>query len=411
MKKYILYLIFPTATLLIILSCSSFPTSFEQIDNSKIRVLDFKYQNRSDTTLVEAAPGDSMRLTAFFAGPRIETIHWEIAYTIAGTKSTWIPSVGGENIFNDIHLLEYHPVENANESHSDATQSVCLDFKIPDSILYHNTSIPDTAFSSLGLTKSQGLTIIDSLTGTSYLKWLKLFYRDTSNGESTRQLIAVAQELTADVGIRAIVNNVYIVESSVTVRYNRHFEKFVPGIFSNHNPRIRWAGIIKSPGKEKTSLNVAAISSKDTLYLLYAQENVEFPGTIVINDTIGIDNNFTYFAVVDSGLCWNNDLRDSATAFHSSGTFFKDRETWYAQWYCEHDSIETAGISSENYAKIPAERVMGMAIGNPITPFYPPSDHRITCATLWVTVFDNFIGERLRPRGSDLIEMPVFFIY
>jgi hypothetical protein len=399
--------------LLILLApaCSNFPTSFEQIDNNKVRVLDFKYQNRSDTTLVEAAPGDSMRLTAFFSGPPIETIRWEIAYSITGTKSNWIPSVESEKIFNDIHPLEYNQVQSNSGTYTNATQIICFDFKIPDSILYNNTTIPDTIFSSLGITKSQGLTIIDSLTGRTYIKWLNLFFRDTSNQESNKRLIAISQELSADIGIRAIVNNVYIVESSVTVRYNRHFEKFVPGIFCNHNPRIRWAGIIKSPGKQKTSLDLTAISTKDTLYLLYANEKVKFPGTIKINDTIAIDNYHSYFAAVDSGFSNGHDLRDSATAFHQSGTFFKDQETWYAQWFCKHDSLETTGISSEKHAKIPAERVMGMAIGNPLTPFYPPLDHKITSATLWVTVFDNFIGERLRPRGSDLVEMKVYFRY
>lgn len=411
MNKCFVYIVAATLLLHILQGCSSFPTSFEQIDTSKIRALDFKYQNRSDTTLVEAAPGDSMRLTAFFSGPPIKTIRWEIAYSITGTKSNWIPSVESEEIFNDVHPLEYHQVQNNSETYNDATQMVCFDFKIPDSILFFNKTIPDTIFSSLGITKSQGLTIIDSLTGASYKKWLNLFFRDTSNLESNKRLIAFAQELSADIGIRAIVNNVYIVESSVTVRYNRHFEKFVPGIFCNHNPQIRWAGIIKSPGKEKTTLDLSTISEMDTLFLLYSQEKVEFPGTIVNTDTISISKNFSYFAAVDSGLSLKHDLRDSATAFHSSGTYFKDQETWYAQWFCKHVSIETVGISPENFVKIPAERVMGMAIGNPITPFYPPLDHRITSATLWVTVFDNFIGERLRPRGSDLVEMKVNFRY
>jgi hypothetical protein len=407
--KLIFELCFPL--LLLGFGCSSFPTSFEQIDTDKIRVLDFKYQNRSDTTLVDAAPGDSMRLTAFFSGPPIETIRWEIAYSVTGTKSNWIPSVESGKIFNDIHPLEYHQVQSSSGTYTNATQTICFDFKIPDSILYHNTTIPDTIFSSLGITKSQGLTVIDSLSGSAHNKWLTLLFRDTSNQESNKRLIGLTQELSADIGIRATVNNVYIVESSITVRYNRHFEKIVNGVFCNHNPQIRWAGIIKSPGKQKTSLDLTATSMKDTLYLLYSKEKVEFPGTIIINDTIAIDNNHSYFAAVDSGLFNGHDLRDSATAFHQSGTFFKDQETWYAQWFCKHDSLETAGISSEKYAKIPAERVMGMAIGNPITPFYPPLDNRITSATLWVTVFDNFIGERLRPRGSDLVEMNVYFRY
>jgi hypothetical protein len=411
MNKSFVYIVAATLLLHILQGCSSFPTSFEQIDTSKIRVLDFKYQNRSDTTLVEAAPGDSMRLTAFFSGPPIETTHWEIAYSITGAKSNWIPSTESEKIFNDVHPLEFHQVQSNSETNTDAARIICFDFKIPDSILYRNTTIPDTIFSSLGITKSQGLTIIDSLTGASYKKWLNIFFRDTSNQESNKRLICLAQGLSVDVGIRALVNNVYIVESSITVRYNRHFEKFVPGIFCNHNPRIRWAGIIKSSGKEKTTFDLSAISEKDTLFLLYSTEKIEFPGIIVTTDTIFINKNFSYFAAVDSGLSLKHDLRDSATAFHSSGTFFKDQETWYAQWFCKHDSTETAGISPENFVKIPSERVMGMAIGNPITPFYPPLDHRITSGTLWVTVFDNFIGERLRPRGSDLVEMKVHFRY
>lgn len=75
MKNAILNFARTISVLLLMPVCSSFPTSFEQIDTSKIRVLDFKYQNRSDTTLVEAAPGDGMRLTAYFSGARIEAIH------------------------------------------------------------------------------------------------------------------------------------------------------------------------------------------------------------------------------------------------------------------------------------------------------------------------------------------------
>jgi hypothetical protein len=90
---------------------------------------------------------------------------------------------------------------------------------------------------------------------------------------------------------------------------------------------------------------------------------------------------------------------------------FCGRETWCAQWFCRHDPVEIHGIDPENQIAIPVTRPMNIAMGKAIESFIPPGDKRITHAALWVQVFDMFIGERCRPRGSSLREFHVYFDY
>jgi len=54
---------------------------------------------------------------------------------------------------------------------------------------------------------------------------------------------------------------------------------------------------------------------------------------------------------------------------------------------------------------------MNVAIGAPVERFIPPADIRITTLDLWVQVFDRYVGERLRPYGSDLEALTIYFKY
>ena len=49
--------------------------------------------------------------------------------------------------------------------------------------------------------------------------------------------------------------------------------------------------------------------------------------------------------------------------------------------------------------------------GNFLDRIYPPLDGRIKKTTLWVQVWDYFLGERNRPIASSLQEVNVVFKY
>ncbi|MBD3317886.1 MAG: hypothetical protein GF344_19040, partial [Chitinivibrionales bacterium] len=70
-------------TALSLVTCSDFPTRYERIENNRVSVLDFVYCNLADTTLAEGAPGDSMKLTAYFSGEQVKNIKWSVSFDVA----------------------------------------------------------------------------------------------------------------------------------------------------------------------------------------------------------------------------------------------------------------------------------------------------------------------------------------
>jgi hypothetical protein len=122
-----------TKLLLIILitliaGCSEFPTSFDRIEKSELRVLDFIYNPP------EAAPGDTVQVKAVFAGKKVylADIDWKISYNL-------INNVYGTDTAFDIVPLPVTPVENY---FSKNTTCISFSFIVPEDIIAKHGQIP-----------------------------------------------------------------------------------------------------------------------------------------------------------------------------------------------------------------------------------------------------------------------------
>jgi hypothetical protein len=64
--------------LLVLVGCTDFPTTYDRIDDDRVRVLDFVYDP------AEAAPGDTVSCTAYFAGIPVDTndISWHVSWNM-----------------------------------------------------------------------------------------------------------------------------------------------------------------------------------------------------------------------------------------------------------------------------------------------------------------------------------------
>lgn len=239
-------LIIIICSVIFLIGCSDFPTKYQRIDTSEYRVLDFVYEP------AEAAPGDTVRVKAIFAGKKITPadIDWKVSFNVVQNR------YGSTDTAFDLKPVNPLPIE----SHfSDKT--TCMEFSIviPSDIMYKSGGIPEN-WSALipsdyqyivpaeyrGLSKSQ---VLDTLGSLLNLNPAILGFLVVAKPELKETIPLFCQFLSVRVRLFADIRNDHLVESDYTVRYNSHF-KAVPGIdvAVNTNPRIDSIGICKVAG-------------------------------------------------------------------------------------------------------------------------------------------------------------------
>jgi hypothetical protein len=251
--------------------------------------------------------------------------------------------------------------------------------------------------------------MLDSLIDKPFSRWLPLL--GTDYNDSVQQFCEmIAQQLTTPIRIIAVVNETYEIYSDLNIRYNRLLNKQIASVKTNNNTCIRWAGLYKVKGSDKTRFNPCEMSPNDTFLCLHTIDSSKMPPYSIFNDTLFIQKGFSYFVAVDSGLQGSMDLRDSGTIILNDKERLSSPETWFTQWFINLDST-TGKIDPKNLPSIPSTRLMNIAFGAPVEQFIPPADHRLRFLDMWVQVFDSYAGERLRPYGSALKALKVNFLY
>ena len=389
--------------------CADWPSRFERIDHDRPRVLDFVYRNLADTTLCEGAPGDTIIVSAYFAGDTVAAIDWEASFNV-------VFDLYFGDTAKDRRTLEQIPVPAhvvLNDSaFSPATQVVHFAFKIPDSIMYMSEGIDDRLFDTLGLDRRalidlvetasgalQGAGDIDSQTLAALVQQLTAGAVDADEISYT----ALLQLLTARIRLFARINGVYRVRSDFSVRYNRRFAA-LPGVTLNRNPRVRFLGVYKVKNPPPVPMTVGTLRPSDTTYVLIArgQPDPAYVGSaqrVLFTDTVTIDTGYSYYLVADSGRYNGVDLRDTAETLRGT----RAPEDIFFAWFYQHDPDEALGVNPNDF--------MITGGNSAVVPLLPPRDERITFARLWVQAWDSFAGEFARPLGSMLYESRITFRY
>ncbi|MBD3391910.1 MAG: hypothetical protein GF418_07570 [Chitinivibrionales bacterium] len=409
----------------LVAGCSNWPTRFERIDQGdRPRVLDFVYVNLQDSSLCEAAPGDSMMLVAYFSGVPIESIKWGVSWNVILS-----PYFG--DAVKSVEQLEYEEVTpDVSGFDTSVTQIRAIRFRVPDDVVAESDGVSEDLLAQQGVEREEIVELLDLMATSDpvqvyqdprFQEFMASFggmSSDSVSADSAALDSALVfmnfflQAMSAPARIFATINDVYKVESDFTVRYNRHLT-WLPGVSVNRNPVIHFMGIHKVKNPAPVRLNVAEMSILDTTYVLFsAGFEIEPRDTLLIGpaycrmDTAGadaailLDTGYTYYVAVDSGIIRGEEMRDDGVT--KNGTI--EPETYFTQWFYQHDSTEMDGVD-------PNDLMIVGSGGRPVQQLLPPLDTGITTATLWVQVYDFSAGEIVRPYGSSLAGADIRFEY
>jgi len=375
MKKLLLSMIIITAAL--IMGCEQFPTSYQRVEDTEIRMLDFIYEP------VDIAPGDTVTLTAIFAGKNVdlnEYIDWYISFNVIRDI------FGSETVLDSTTRLE--PIAPpVTAPFSDNAQAVSFRIPIPNNVILESESIPTRWIEMLppylqnfvppalaAATKTQMINMIESAA--------------EANQHIVNQQIdpLILQLFTAPMRVTARVKSapgrpLHRIVSSHSVRYNSRFES--TGAPINSNPVI-------------DSIVVYKVKGRDLLTFDYKTGKAEATFRLDIEDAIfEVEDGFSYFIEAHT----ENSIDTTITA---DGNRIPEKHI--AHWFFAHDKDEIAGVRHTDFMDFRS------FMGNQWS-LVPPKNRRLEKFTLWVTVHDEALNERMRPMGSTLKEISGRFVY
>lgn len=404
------------------LGCSDWPTSREKVQEPYLTTMSFVLKNTIDRSFSEGAPGDTMELHAYFSGTPVTDIEWSVSYNV------YKDLYGSSKAFDIQELSDSLVINGDDGEFTSATDVWAIKIPIPEDIFNISSSVDEDILAKLGIDKSLFLYAIDFIKERDVDS---LFANPPDPSDSLATLVydnitklissvkddfyKIIQAFTVPVRVYAKINGIYNVRTDFAVRYNRFFDNhnYFKKIFVNHNPEVNYMVVHKFKKDPYPDFSESKFTDQDTSYILFLRDSVyinDIPGeNKIFNDTIMIDSGYSYYVSVDSGFVAGAFQKDSATSL------LEDKETkeegsvslenYYTHWYYEMDKEETELVPNyKDYMVINSS-------GNFMDNLYPPLDTRITKATLWVQIYDYFIGELLRVSGNGIHETSIYFKY
>jgi len=394
--KNVLLMTLTTAAILIIAGCEQFTTSYQRIDDGEFRMLDFIYEP------ADASPGDTVTLTAIFAGKKtvdlLGDIDWGISFNVMR-----------DLLFGSVTVVDSMPLNAAAESFdtvfSPKTRAVKFRIPIPKDIMLTSKQIPDQWTDALpdqlisamppefvSMTKKQ---IIDTL------EWFLENIAGAANGggggddnpliQNTGDLPKLLQFFTVPIRVTAKMSEAgrlpHTIRSYQTIRYNRRLRAAGVNVPVNRNPVVDSIVVYKVEGK-----NITNFDNKNAGNRQYTSVRLDKSKDPVIL----AEDGYTYFLEAFSGSSV-----DRSITMGGKDTL----EAHYAYWQFQLDPAEAGSVHFSRYMDT------GGGMGGSLSILTPPTDRGITKFTLWVTVKDEFLNEMNRPEASTLAEVSGRFEY
>ncbi|MDP4103328.1 MAG: hypothetical protein Q8935_00125 [Bacillota bacterium] len=371
---------------LILLNCGyDFPTSYENVESYKVRPIAIIFDNKG---MAEAAPRDSITLTGYFGGEQIKEINWySLSFntqtnTFDTSKRTPLPLIGSPQILTN----------NNN------TDSVQLSIIVPESLIIYTfrdvqsfrSLIPSEMQSSFSaeLLDRKPVEVIEILEQLAYGSTadklytnglLKLF-TDNSASSIEKNLPVILQAFTVPFKIGALVNGKFRVESTLSVRYNSRLQHLGTYIPVNKNPVIEQIMLYKIKGIKNSFDPVADHQLIDTAYTFSGYQTISF------------DKNCSYF------LSASTNYYTADTGMTLSGT--RGKEDYTFEWFYKNNDKTEVSSESFFYTDIFERRSATVHIK-------PPLSSEMQHFSVWLVVYDFYIGERFRPVGFGLKHIEV----
>jgi hypothetical protein len=364
MKK-ILLIIIPIIATIAMVGCEQFSTSYKRVDESEFRMLKYIWEP------ADAAPGDTVTLTAVFAGKRVDLdsyLQWWVSFNV-------IRDFIGSTTVVDSMLLK---AESRLVDFSPNTQAVQFKIPVPGDIVRNSASVPEMWIDALPVSLRGVLPLgIDTLTKTRIVDMIEALAGNIDNigREETVALIPILQYFTVPMRVFTKMREPgrlpHTINSTQYIRYNNRFEKI--GVPVNTAPKVDKVVVYKAKG------NISGIDDKSGLTL----------------DSIVLDNSGTSVITVEKGYSYfldaqSNNIDTTVTMY---GNKVPEKHRVYRQF--QLDSTETAGVHHSKF----------MDIDNLNGKITFPTNTKIKKFVFWLTVYDEVQNERLRPNGETLVEV------
>jgi hypothetical protein len=433
MKRYSV-----TLLLALLAGCTTFPTRYERIEPDALRPIGFAYE-----PCAEGAPGDTIRVRAYFAGKKVASVRWQMSYS-------YVMNDYGEDTVLDVFTLA--PL--ATDSH--LPDSTIISFVVPDSTFYKTKSIspkmlgmvrPALPAPMQALSQQELAAVLEAMAAVNFedpadmaaflQTWGPTLGIASLTAGAMDTLMMTAGTLLSVFSIPGILYaNVTAedgqslkVKGSFSIRYNRRFENspVAEMLPVNHNPAIRWIGVYKVHQTGIQSFNPAAseFAGKYTLSYLY---NELYPDSV--SDTVVIEKGYTYYAAADTGIvsfnqravdsiagtdsAWKLIPADSVTSDTSidryryvspkTGRDSLEFETWFYDWQYQNLDLDSVTMPLDSL-------FMLMPAGSSRAGLLPSIDKKLSHVKLWVSVFDTYLGEFNRPVGFTIKNVDLYFKY
>ncbi|MFP4415956.1 MAG: hypothetical protein ACLFSB_01645 [Chitinispirillaceae bacterium] len=395
-----------------LIGCTEFPNSYNRVNADMIRTLDFMYEP------AEAVPGDTVTMTAVFAGRQfeIDEIDWSISFDVISNN------YGIDTAYN-LQPLPEVPVESSS-SFSSNTQCVVKKFVVPEDVIRNSPAIPRNWLADIpeefagsipewvySLQKDSVISMIETLTEKAD-EWNE-YLQDSTHTEETlaasdplfslyvnrinHLLPELLQIFTAPMRIFADLPGAHRIKSDYWVRYNRQLID-LPGsmLYENTNPVIDSISVYKVAEENLFSFDPDDDSYSYERIRLLGPGDEQWDGVPV---NVIVDEGYSYFIT-----CHNQPPDSLITMDSAIVNGGKSEEKLNPQWYFQLSENEIEKLNVTEYMNI-------VDIGNLIAALYPSTDERISTATIWLKLSDYMINENRHPVASTLKEVLVSFTY
>jgi len=392
MKKLVSIIVMITTAIIAISGCEQFSTSYERIDASEFRMLKYFWKPTNNTTMADIAPGDTVALTAVFAGKQMDLdkdlVEWWVSFNMVSDI------LGSTTVVDSMELMPIS--KNPFVDFSPHTQAIELKFRVPPDIVKKSASIPDDWASALPVSLRDKIPQqFASMGKDSIVDYIDSLADNVGviRPNIAKMLIPVLQFFTVPMRVSTKVRkesnrlqNTII--STQTVRYNKRFmEADIP---VNYAPKVDKVVVYKVKGSDVSNIDNKSAVAYDSI-ILKISDNFHKDSYRGGDTVITVEKGYSYFL---DAITNNID-----TTVTMDGNRIPEKHRIYRHF--QLDAKETAGIHHSKF----------MDIDNLSGKITMPADRNITKFVFWVEVYDEVWNERLRPNGETMVEVSGRLVY
>jgi len=356
--------------------CEQFSTSYERIDDNEFRMLKYIWEP------ADAAPGDTITLTAVFAGKHMDNLDsymkWWVSFNVI------------RDMFGNTTVVDSTRLESISKGQivyfSDSTQAIQFKIPVPSDIVRKSASITENWLDDLPVQMSGDLTTLTKKQDVVDMIESSAAHANMLGDKQATALIPILQYFTVPMRISTKIQESgklpHTIVSTQYIRYNSKFKV--------NDRQISSIPLNRIPDSETAVVIVYRVEG-DNVFSFSNKSGVKYDSTILDKNgssVIEVKDGYTYFlSAITSPI-------DTTVTMNKEGILERILEKHRIYRQFQLDKSETKGI---HYSKF-------MDIDNFNGKITMPTDKSITKFTFWLTIHDEVLNERLRPIGGTLIE-------